>query len=126
MNKKIKPGRLCLIVGMGTNRHLNGKVVTVLRKTALGEVYIATIRGAEIVGREKDSDRWLCEWEEPVAWHFTGRTLGGKQFTAFSSPKKAWSVSSRNLLPLNDPDADLSSDKEEGLGRPKQLTGGVA
>lgn len=101
MSKQIKPGMLCIVNGLVgeckfPGNSPNGKIVQVVRRPAIGELFKAS-KGTDMMWEATDgADAWVVESSELLSW-YTGLL-------------KQRVIRSDKLTPINDPDIELTED----------------
>lgn len=98
MAKNITPGTLCLTINAGD---LSGYVVTAETPVKAGSsFFLNTLEKRAIVGLVTE-DCWMCLFQRPV------------NIPPPPNHVLRFPMSERCLLPLSDPDAELTTDKAE-------------
>ena len=104
MSKQIKPGMLCIVNGLVgeckfPGHSPNGKIVQVIRRPFIGEIFKAS-KGTDVIFEAPDGqDAWVVESPELLSW-VTGLL-------------KQRVIKSDKLTPISDPDIELTEETKE-------------
>lgn len=102
MSKQIKPGMLCIIAG-SKNTSLNGMIVEVIRKAG-DEEYFTNTSGIPIMFLDCD---WVCTSKNAMScWN---------QFDIEVGPCYTRGINSSILIPISDPDIELTEEETKEL-----------
>ena len=98
----VKPGDLCLVVGMDHTVEMNGKVVSVIRKAVDGENFVS-ITGSQHIFKS-DELCWVVSGNESLPW----RNTNDSKLTYHSER----AVGDEFLIKIKDGDLTLDEETE--------------